>query len=159
MDSNFGSRNKGLGELAMLDRALEEFPEIVEKCSTLSYMTGRRVVTCPYVFERTQALTAQILAGNPDFVYTDGKVIFSHKDRMLNDMFFSMEAPLMAEYSNFSRDRRDYLEGNLISSERNLFEFVAARKLEVEWLPWLGFIRPEIGRSRLRPRRIDWHFC
>lgn len=143
----------------MLENALREFPEFAQRLETISYMTGRRIVTNPYVFERTQQLSKQVLAGNPDFVYLDGELIKSHKERMLNDMFFSMKAPLMSAYSAFSRNRWDYLERNLISSESNLFDFVEANGLSVEWLPWLGFARAEIGRHRFRPRLTRWHFC
>ena len=48
-DGNIGTKNKGLGEFAMLKAALNQSD--LDNYDNVSYVTARRIFTCPYVFE------------------------------------------------------------------------------------------------------------
>ena len=56
-DGNIGTKNKGLGEFAMLKSALDQTD--IDKYENISYVTARRIFTCPYVFEKTENLEKQ----------------------------------------------------------------------------------------------------
>jgi hypothetical protein len=136
---NIGTKNKGLGELFMLNAAISELD--VSQYDNISYITARRFFTCPYVFERTEQLKEKALVSNPDFVFLDGRVLESYKGPLFNDMFFSMKTETMVEYAKYSMERVNYLSDNHIGSEYNLYDFVNENKIEYEWLDWLGLIR------------------
>lgn len=138
-DGNIGTKNKGLGELFMLNASIDELD--VSQYQNISYITARRFFTCPYVFERTEKLQAKALVSNPDFVFLDGRVLESYKGPLFNDMFFSMKSETMVEYAKYSMERVNYLSDNHIGSEYNLYDFINENKIEYEWLDWLGLIR------------------
>ena len=58
-NNNIGTANKGLGELDMLIKArhLLDFSAY----NKIGYLTGRRFITCPYVFDRTENCKKKIL--------------------------------------------------------------------------------------------------
>ena len=58
-DGNIGTKNKGLGEFAMLKAALDQTD--IDKYENISYVTARRIFTCPYVFDRTERLEKKAL--------------------------------------------------------------------------------------------------
>ena len=137
--SNIGTVNKGLGELLMLKIAMENLD--YDKYENVSYISARKIFTCPYVFEKTESLKANALISNPDFLYMDGKFTETHKDGMYNDMFFSMKSNVMKKYADESYDKLQYLSDNSIGSEQNLFSFIDKNSVSYEWVNWLGLIR------------------
>ena len=58
-EGNIGTRNKGMGELLMLKRLLDQTD--LEQYENVSYISARKVFTCPYVFERTERLEKSAL--------------------------------------------------------------------------------------------------
>jgi len=138
-DGNIGTKNKGLGELFMLNAAVDELD--TSQYENISYITARRFFTCPYVFERTEQLQQKALLSNPDFVFLDGRVLESYKGPLFNDMFFSMKSDTMVEYAKYSVNRVDHLSSNHIGSEYNLYDFIQENKIDYDWLDWLGLIR------------------
>ena len=112
-DGNIGTKNKGLGEFAMLKSALDQTD--IDKYENISYVTARRIFTCPYVFEKTENLEKQALLSNPDFLYLGGEFTESYKGNLFNDMFFSMKSDLMLKYADYSISRVDYLSTNNIA--------------------------------------------
>jgi len=130
--------NKGMGELQMLKGVMDAIPNGTYK--NVSYVTARRLYTCPYVFERTDSMGNDILLSNPDFVYLDGK-FEKTAPFMFNDMFFSMSESRIRDYARFSTDNMQFNLTNQIGSEQNLFRFVMGNKLHYDYLPWLGIIR------------------
>ena len=137
--SNIGTVNKGLGELLMLKIAMENLD--YKNYENISYISARKIFTCPYAFERTETLKADALISNPDFLYIDGRFLPSHKDGMYNDMFFSMKSNVMKKYADESFEKLQYLGENSIGSEQNLFSFVDRNKVSHEWIDWLGLVR------------------
>jgi hypothetical protein len=162
IDQNLGLKNKGVGELKMLAHILNQLgPDALSYCK-ISYFTARRLVTCPYIFERTEQSKVPILVSNPDFVYLDGEFKMSEKKGMFNDMYFSMSPQALRAYSEFSESRSDLLLAKSISSESNLHDFVTSSGLEFEVLPWLGLLRysHEERIPHLKAfKRTRWHFC
>lgn len=138
-DGNIGTKNKGLGELFMLNAAVDELD--ISQYENISYITARRFFTCPYVFERTEQLQVKALLSNPDFVFLDGRVLESYKGPLFNDMFFSMKSDTMVEYAKYSMSRVEHLSSNHIGSEYNLYDFINENQIDYDWLEWLGLIR------------------
>ena len=138
-DGNIGTKNKGLGEFAMLKSALDQTD--IDKYENISYVTARRIFTCPYVFEKTENLEKQALLSNPDFLYLGGEFTESYKGNLFNDMFFSMKSDLMLKYADYSISRVDYLSTNHIGSEYNLYDFITENNIDYDWLEWLGMVR------------------
>ena len=56
----------------MLSSALEELD--IDKYVNITYISARHLLTCPYVFERTERLQKDAIISNPDFVMMDGTV-------------------------------------------------------------------------------------
>ena len=138
-DGNIGTKNKGLGEFAMLKSALDQTD--IDKYENISYVTARRIFTCPYVFEKTENLEKKALLSNPDFLYLGGEFTESYKGNLFNDMFFSMKSDLMLKYADYSISRVDQLSKNHIGSEYNLYDFITENNIDYEWLKWLGMVR------------------
>ena len=92
-EGNIGTRNKGMGELLMLKTALDQTD--LDQYENISYISARKVFTCPYVFERTERLEKSALISNPDFLFLDGRLTESSKGPLFNDMFFSMKRKFM----------------------------------------------------------------
>lgn len=130
--------NKGMGELQMLKGVMDAIPQGTYK--NVSYVTARRLYTCPYAFERTDSMDKDILLSNPDFVYLDGK-FEKTAPFMFNDMFFSMSESRIRDYAKFSMDNMQFNFSNHLGSEQNLFRFVMGNKFHYDYLPWLGIIR------------------
>ena len=138
-DGNIGTKNKGLGEFAMLKAALDQTD--IDKYENISYVTARRIFTCPYVFERTETLKKKALLSNPDFIFLDGRVLESYKGPLYNDMFFSMKTKYMVEYAEYSMEQLNTNLSKQIGSEYNLYNFVQENNIDYEWVDWLGIIR------------------
>ena len=85
-EGTIGTKNKGLGEFAMLKAALDQTD--IDKYENISYVTARRIFTCPYVFDRTERLEKKALLSNPDFLFLNGNFSESYKGNLFNDMFF-----------------------------------------------------------------------
>jgi len=156
-EANIGSTNKGLGELLMLKSALDNID--IDSYTNISYVTARRLFTCPYVFERTESLDKQALLSNPDVVFLDGTLALTNKDRLYNDMFFSMKTSVMVDYANYSMNVMNDLSSNHVGSEQNLFNFVNENNIEYEWLDWLGLIRNDWERNGDILNVNNFHIC
>ena len=156
-EGNIGTKNKGLGEFAMLKAALDETD--IDKYDNISYITARRIFTCPYVFEKTEQLQKKALLSNPDFLYLGGKFSESYKGNLFNDMFFSMKSDTIVEYADYSMSRIDHLSENHIGSEYNLYDFITENNIDYDWLEWLGMVRND-WESNNNPLDIsNFHVC
>ena len=156
-ESNVGTTNKGMGELALLMSGLEQVnPEDYEN---ISYVTGRQFYTCPYVFERTERLEKDALLSYPDFVFLDGRVQENERGRLFNDMFFSMKSDKMVMDAKYSIKKIDYMIENQIGSEYNLYDFVERNEIEYEWLDFLGLIRNDWQRNNKALDISNYHVC
>jgi len=131
--------NKGMGELEMLLTAAGTYS--FDDYNKICYFTGRRIVTCPYVFEKTNMLEKDALISNPPlFQITTGKEYETNYE-LYNDMFFSMKTKTMIEYVEHTKNNLQNNINNGIGSEQNLFRFINEEKIPYEWLNSLGFIR------------------
>lgn len=155
-DGNIGTKNKGLGEFAMLKSALDQTD--IDKYENISYVTTRGYLTCPYVFEKTEQLKKQALLSNPDFIWLNGKVIGASKN-LFNDQFFSMKSKTMLDYADYSVSRLEHLSKNHIGSEYNLYNFVVENDIEYEWLPWLGRVRNDWTANGNVFDASNFHIC
>lgn len=135
VSKNEGVINKGLGELAMLKYAADNYEFTGKVC----YITGRHFFTCPYFFDKVNKMKSEALVSNPDFYYLDGNIIESCKVNMYNDMAFAMRAQKMKEYANYI-DFHKSIDKN-IGSEHWLFDFIVKNGIRCEWLDFLGLIR------------------
>ena len=80
LSENIGTSNKGMGEIHML-KACDNVVNF-ELYDKVSYCTGRKLFTCPYVFERTNSLSSQALISNPDFLFLNGRYNATEKNGM-----------------------------------------------------------------------------
>ena len=154
---NIGTINKGMGELLMLKTALDETD--LDNYENISYITARRMFTCPYVFERTENLKKQALLSNPDFSFLNGSYLENPKDGLYNDMFFSMKTSVMNDYANYAMK---YIEENTtlaLGSEQLLYNFIAENDHDFEWLDWLGMIRNDWARNGEVLDINNFHIC
>ncbi len=133
------TENIGVAELKQLFylNNLIEF----ETFDKISFLTSRRIITNPYVFEKTENLQKEALICNPDFFYLSGKYEESEKKGMYSDMFFSMKSKTMVDYINFSKERIDFLDKNMINSESNLYDFINSNNISYEYIETIGFLR------------------
>lgn len=140
-------KNIGWGELLMLYNSLKKFP--TSKYKFISYISARKIYTCPYVFEKTNTLKKNALISNPDFLYLDGKYLENPKG-LYNTMFFSMKRKFMIKYAHFAHEiiqkKKSFIRYNLIrkkpaGSEQILFEFIKKTKVSYEYIDWLGIVR------------------
>jgi hypothetical protein len=154
---NIGTTNKGMGELLMLKTALSEID--IDKYENISYITARRLFTCPYVFERTKNLNKKALISNPDVVFLDGKFAETSKDNLYNDMFFSMKRQTMIDYADYSIQYMESDPSRQLGSEQLLYNFINENNIEYEWLEWLGLIRNDWERNKTILDVNNFHFC
>lgn len=154
--ANIGKKNKGCGEILMLHNALQEIS--LDKYENISYVTGRRLWTCPYAFERTETSTFDAVVVQNDHVYLNGVVRCNERDNF-NDTYFSMKSNLLAEYSNYSMDKINELSEKHISSEINLYNFIKEKNINYETLDWIGLVRNdwEINNNPLDIN--NFHIC
>ncbi len=138
---NTGRLNKGVGELDMLHQVSRLHP--FESYDSVSYFSGRRLMTCPYVLERTENAAGTVVLGNPDFLGLDGQILHSEKDGMFADMFFSMPPDAIQKYIAFFSAKRQSAISRGTGSEQLLYEFITSHGLEYDWLDCYGFVRFE----------------
>lgn len=153
---NIGKRNKGCGELLMLHKSLQEFD--ISQYDHISYVTGRRLWTCPYAFERTASSSYDAVVVQNDHIYLNGVVRCNERNNF-NDTYFSMKSSLMKEYSDYSMNRIEELSEKHISSEINLYDFIEEKKINHEILNWLGLVRNEWERSGNPLDINNFHIC
>lgn len=153
---NIGKRNKGCGELLMLHKALQEINP--DEYDHISYVTGRRLWTCPYAFERTESTTYDAVMVQNDHVYLNG-IMRCNERNNFNDTYFSMKSNLMKEYSDYSMSRIEELSEKHISSEINLYDFIKEKNVDHEILNWLGLVRNEWERSGNPLDINNFHIC
>lgn len=139
LSENLGSTNKGIGELDMLCSALEDID--IEDYDSVSYLTARRIITCPYVFERVENMEKDALISNPPIIEIATGKEYEVNHSVYNDMFFSMKPETMKSYSEYTKNRLQQLAAQGIASERNLYQFINENRVEFEWMNSLGFIR------------------
>lgn len=157
-ENNLGEDgNKGLGELQMLAGVLENIP--VNTYKNVSYITARRIVANPYIFEKTDLMQKEALVSNPDFLYLTGKIVESEKKGMYNDMFFSMNESVIRSYSKYSLLNLEKNKIHNIGSEQNLYNFITENQISFEYLKWLGLIRNDwmLDFNQMNPKNI--HIC
>ncbi len=154
-DKNIGQRNKGCGELVMLDEALKQLD--LDQYENISYVTGRRLWSCPYSFERTARSEGAVVVQNCH-VYLNGVVRCNEKDNF-NDTYFSMKTEDMKDYAAYSMDRLDELSDKHISSEVHLYEFIHEKNISYEILDWLGILRNDWERNGDTRDLKNFHIC
>ena len=137
---NIGAQgNKGMGELEMLLTAFDKFS--FDEYEKICYFTGRRIVTCPYVFDKTNTLNKDALMSNPPLLQIMTGQEHPVNPELYNDMFFSMKTDTMKKYVEYTKNNLENNIKNGIGSEQNLFRFVNENNIQYEWLNSLGFIR------------------
>lgn len=152
---NIGKKNKGCGELLMLHKALKELN--VDKYENISYVTGRRLWTCPYSFERTEKSKGSVVVQNCH-VHFNGIVRCNDKDNF-NDTYFSMKTNDMKDYASYSMEKMQELSDKHISSEINLYNFIHEKNISYEILDWIGIVRNEWERSGNTQDLNNYHLC
>ena len=136
-DNNIGVTNKGLGELDMLIKAFHHMDMM--SYDKVAYHTGRRFVTCPYVFDRTTNCKKKILVGSQHFVNAYSGAVNPLTPNCFEDMYFSMDSDLMHQYVTFAKSNLNPPTG--VGSEQILYQFVNSNNHDYEELNHLGFIR------------------
>jgi hypothetical protein len=158
-ENNKGEVNKGLGELNMMTEAYKNHQNLIESAQTVSYFTGRRLMTSQYLFERSASMSKSALISNPDFIYLDGKIVKSEKNSMFNDMFFTMRSSVFSSYVSYFRSFASNIIPSSLGSEQILFNFISKNKIEFEWLNYLGLIRWEYESVFGFWKRGKLHLC
>lgn len=153
LNQNSGKSNKGLGELSMLRTFLElnnhkRFQKII-------YLTLRQIHTSPYSIERIINSEAQIVIGNPDFYFLDGRIEISGKDKQFNDMCFGGTTDSIVQYSRYFDSERESMEAQGLSSEQLLWNYINDTGIKTEKLPMLGAIR---CAGDLKSDVKAWHY-
>ena len=136
-DDNIGKTNKGLGELDMLIRVKKTFN--LRDYKTVSYLTGRRIITCPYVFDKVSELKKDAIMSNPPLYSLESGNAYPTGDNLYNDMFFAMKTESMIDYCDYAQ--MQISQKSSCGSEQILYNFVNQSNLEYEWIESLGFIR------------------
>jgi hypothetical protein len=149
-------KNIGVQELKQLFHLKQNIK--FESYDKVCYLTARRFITNPYVFEKTEKLKKEALLSNPDFIYLDGEIVLSEKKGLFNDMFFSMKTETITEYIKFSKEQVDYMDENMVSSEQNLYNFITKRNIDYEYLEFLGFLRYDYYRKNKKQIKHNYHF-
>jgi hypothetical protein len=142
-NDNIGLINKGMGELDMLVRAEKKLD--FRAYDRIIYLTGRRFITCPYVFDRNEKCKEEILVGNQPIINPFlGKEFPSGVD-IFGDMFFSMSSSKMIEYCRYSENLLKKQANGLlpveVGSEQVLYSFIKSNSYPYEEIKHLGFIR------------------
>jgi hypothetical protein len=159
LDNNKGSINKGIGELDMMVNASEHYCDIFDHASTISYFTGRRIMTNLYLIDKSENMKKSALISNPDFLYLDGTYSLVEKNFMYNDMFFTMNREVFFKYTEFVKESlTSLISSKTIGSEQLLFQFINECDIEYEWLPALGLMRREVRRFGIWSKE-KWHIC
>jgi len=156
-ESNAGQVNKGCGELLMLNGALAELKDELDQYENIAYVTGRRMWTCPYSFDKSAASKGAVVVQNCH-IYFNGVVRCNEKDNF-NDTYFSMKTADMLKYAEYSSERLQELSDKHISSEVHLYEFIHENKVQYEILDWLGIVRNEWERSGNTQDLNNFHIC
>lgn len=156
---NTGSHNKGIGELDMMTKACETFRGLISKATTVSYLTGRHIVTNDLIFKKTEILEDNALISNPDFFYLDGKILISEKNGLFNDMFFSMQNTTFQSYVEEFKKRRMFLIENNIGSEQFLYSFITQNQISYTWMDNLGLIRRDVRKKFIFFNQSKFHLC
>ena len=156
-EGNIGTRNKGMGELLMLKTALDQTN--LNQYENISYISARKIFTCPYVFERTECLVKSALISNPDFLFLNGRLTETNKGPLFNDMFFSMKRKFMVEYAEYSMKELDNNLSNHIGSEQNLYNFITNNNVDYEMLNFLGLIRNDWEINGQTLDVSNYHIC
>jgi hypothetical protein len=137
-DQNIGVHNKGLGELHMLSIAQQAID--FNHYENVIYLTGRRIITCPYVFEKTEKLNKEALMSNPPIIRIMDGYINDVNHACYNDMFFAMKSNIMIKYIEYAKPFFDNVI-NTFGSEEILYKFINENSISYEWIESLGFIR------------------
>ena len=156
-EANSGQVNKGCGELLMLNGALAELKDELDQYENIAYVTGRRMWTCPYSFDKSAASKGAVVVQNCH-IYFNGVVRCNEKDNF-NDTYFSMKTADMLKYAEYSSERLQELSDKHISSEVHLYEFIHENKIQYEILDWLGIVRNEWERSGNTQDLNNFHIC
>ena len=156
-EGNIGTRNKGMGELLMLKTGLDQTN--LDQYENISYISARKVFTCPYVFEKTERLEKSALISNPDFLFLDGRLTKSNKEFLFNDMFFSMKREFMVKYAEYSMKELDNNLSNHIGSEQNLYNYIITNDVDYEMLDFLGLIRNDWEINGQTLDVSNYHIC
>jgi len=153
---NFGERNKGVGELVMLIQASQavNFTEYKK----VLYCTGRKFFTCPYPFDKALETDKPVTVSNPDFQFLTGEFREVAKN-MFNDMFFAMDSIRMIQFIEFTKPRLQMMEELMINSESNLYEFIQQKKIDFQFLEFLGIIRNEQNTRDPYLAIENFHIC
>jgi hypothetical protein len=136
-NNNVGTTNKGLGELDMLVTAMKKIT--FSSYETISYLTGRRIITCPYVFDKMTNLKKDAIMSNPPIYSINTGNEYPSGEKLYNDMFFGMKSSLMIEYAKFVETL--ICKPTHLGSEQFLYKFVNEVGVDFEWIESLGFIR------------------
>jgi hypothetical protein len=159
LNFNSGSTNKGIGELDMAAKALVVFQELIDKASTVSYFTGRHIISNELVFEKTETLINDTLISNPNFFYLNGSTRESEKKGLYNDMFFSMKTAVFKAYVNEFNAKRSRLISKNVGSEQYLYSFINEHRLSFSWINNLGLIRRDKTKKFFIFSRSTLHIC
>ncbi len=143
LDRNIGMQNIGMGELDELIFTSQKIN--FNDYHKVVYFTLRKIITNPWIFEKVNNMKKDALISNPDFFHLTNdynfKISESAKNNLYNDMFFCLSSKLMLEYTNYSQSKINYNLQNRVGSEQNLYNFINEKKIDYEWLDYLGLIR------------------
>lgn len=142
LERNIGKSNIGMGELDEL--IFVEDKVNFKNYDKVIYWTSRRIVTNPWIFEKVNAMKKEALLCNPPLLALRSDYNFNYypvNETLYNDMFFCLSSKLMLEYTNYSKSKINYNLKNRVGSEQNLYNFINEKKIDYEWLEYLGLIR------------------
>ena len=142
LERNIGKQNIGMGELDELIYTSSKID--FNQYEKIVYFTLRKIVTNPWVFEKVNNMKKSALISNPGFLHIKNNFDFRYSkpaDNLYNDMFFCLTNELMLNYVEYSKEKLLYNLENRIGSEQNLYRFINEKKIDYEWLDYLGLIR------------------
>jgi hypothetical protein len=130
--NNIGSKNKGLGELEMFQRASQIVP--FDKFHKIFYLTGRYFYTNPYAFEKSLTSDAHFIYSKPNFLGINGEVRQDGAPDTLNDMFFCGSFDFVDGYLKYFALNKERMKQDAIPSERLLWEYFQIKKRDLTFL-------------------------
>lgn len=152
--SNTGTKNKGIGELAMLQRLNGK--GMLNKYEKIIYFGGRNLITSSHIFEKTNSMTSDALVSNAPYMYLNGDFMEAH-DELYNTNAFAMKRDILQRFSD-SIDF-EYMLMAKMGVEQMLYEFIHKNSINYKEIEWLGIIRNDWQRTGKLNNIRNYHIC
>lgn len=138
-NNDLGSKNKGAGEYFMCRAVINKHKDTLAHYDWIIYYTLRQIIISPLVLGAISDIEqgilpkeTNIIVGNPDYLYLDGKRVQSAPGNYC-DMIFAMKPEQFFDYIE-SMSPEELIKKKM-SSEMNLYDFVDSSTKKESGIP------------------------